>query len=97
MRREILDDSLFEQLPDSGVDAMRAAERREDLELFDEALEALDLDQRAVFVLFEINNESCDEIARALEVPLGTVHSRLHAARAAFKKAHARLSKEGQP
>ena len=74
-----------------------SADVNEALDRVATALDSLDLEKRAVFVLFEINNESCDEIARALEVPLGTVHSRLHAARAAFKKAHARLSKEGQP
>lgn len=72
-----------------------SADTSESLDRVAKALDDLDMEKRAVFVLFEINNESCDEIARALEVPLGTVHSRLHAARAAFKKAHARLAKEG--
>jgi RNA polymerase sigma-70 factor (ECF subfamily) len=70
-----------------------SADAHQSLERVAKALDALDMEKRAVFVLFEINGEPCDEIARALEVPLGTVHSRLHAARAAFKKAHARLTK----
>ncbi len=71
-----------------------SADTSESLERVGKALDALDLEKRAVFVLFEINGEPCEEIARALDVPLGTVHSRLHAARAAFKKAHTRLANE---
>jgi RNA polymerase sigma-70 factor (ECF subfamily) len=51
------------------------------------ALDTLDLEHRAVFVLFELAGESCEEIAAALRISLGTVHSRLHAARIKFKKA----------
>lgn len=55
------------------------------------ALDSLDLDHRAAFVLFEIEGCSCQEIASALEVPVGTVYSRLHAARREFQRAHARM------
>ena len=62
------------------------------------ALGALDLDKRAVFVLFEILEEPCDAIAHALGVPVGTVYSRLHAARAQFQRAYAALGGgEGEP
>jgi RNA polymerase sigma-70 factor (ECF subfamily) len=49
-------------------------------------LDQLSLDQRAVFVMFEIEGIPCAEIAALEGVPVGTVHSRLHAARAAFAK-----------
>jgi RNA polymerase sigma-70 factor (ECF subfamily) len=52
-------------------------------------LDALDLTKRAVFVMFEIEGLSCAEIATAMGVPLGTVYSRLHAARRAFAAAFA--------
>jgi RNA polymerase sigma-70 factor (ECF subfamily) len=87
VRREVLDDALVDDSPDSGLDAMRAAERREDLELFDAALGVLDLDQRAVFVLFELDDMTGDEIAEVLQIPLGTVYSRLRLARQGFKRA----------
>jgi RNA polymerase sigma-70 factor (ECF subfamily) len=87
VRREVLDDSFLDESPDGGVDAARAAERREDLELFDSALETLDLDQRAVFVLFELENMTGDQIAEALAIPLGTVYSRLRLARGGFRRA----------
>jgi RNA polymerase sigma-70 factor (ECF subfamily) len=54
------------------------------------ALDALDLGHRAIFVLFELEDESCESIAKALDVPIGTVHSRLHHARRAFRKAYDR-------
>jgi RNA polymerase sigma-70 factor (ECF subfamily) len=45
------------------------------------ALAALDPDKRAVFMMFEVEGMSGQEIAECVGVPLGTVHSRLHAAR----------------
>lgn len=46
------------------------------------ALDELDLEHRTVFVLYELEGEPCARIAEALDIPLGTVHSRLHHARA---------------
>lgn len=63
----------------------------EGLRRVQQALECLDLDHRAVFVLYEIDGESCASIASGMELPLGTVHSRLHTARKKFTKAHAQL------
>jgi RNA polymerase sigma-70 factor, ECF subfamily len=57
-----------------------------------QALDALPLDQRAVFVLFELEGQSSDEIAAGLGIPVGTVYSRLHKARAEFKKKYERLT-----
>ncbi len=41
--------------------------------------------QRVVFVMFEVEGFSCDQIAAELGVPLGTVYSRLHTARKMFQ------------
>lgn len=57
----------------------------------DRALEALDDDKRAVFVLHELDEVSIPEIACALEIPEGTAWSRLRAARAEFGKAARRI------
>lgn len=46
----------------------------------------LDEKQRAVFVLFELYDESCESIAAGLDMKLGTVYSRLHTARLAFRR-----------
>jgi RNA polymerase sigma-70 factor (ECF subfamily) len=45
-------------------------------------LDALTEDQRAVFVLYEIEQLTMNEIASAVGCPLQTAYSRLHAARA---------------
>jgi RNA polymerase sigma-70 factor, ECF subfamily len=68
-----------------------AAETAQALARVQSALDHLDLDRRAVFVLFELEEASCEEIARGLDIPIGTVYSRLHAARRTFLEHHARL------
>ena len=56
-------------------------------------LDTLDLEHCAAFVLYEIEGESCDAIASAFEVPVGTVYSRLHHARRRFIDAYSNLSR----
>jgi RNA polymerase sigma-70 factor (ECF subfamily) len=48
-------------------------------------LAALAPEQRAILVLRDMDGQSEAEVARALHVPLGTVKSRAHRARAAFR------------
>jgi RNA polymerase sigma-70 factor (ECF subfamily) len=55
----------------------------------------MDLDKRAVFVMFEIDELPCEAIASALGVPVGTVWSRLSAARKQFQAKLARLTQKG--
>ncbi|MEQ8459144.1 MAG: sigma-70 family RNA polymerase sigma factor [Sandaracinaceae bacterium] len=83
---------------DLALDAVSAAASPEQalatqrsLERAQRCLDGLDLDHRAVFVLFELEGERCADIAAALGVPVGTVHRRLHTARARFKAAYAAL------
>ncbi|MEM9187926.1 MAG: RNA polymerase sigma factor [Myxococcota bacterium] len=62
------------------IEIRRAAEARR-------ILDRLDATQRVVFVMFEVEGFRCREIAEMLDVPVGTVHSRLHAARARVARA----------
>ncbi len=61
--------------------------------LFDEteailrAFDRLNADQRTILVLHHLRHQSVVAIADALDVPVGTVKSRLHAARAALDAA----------
>ena len=71
--------------PDSIAEAREAQQRLKSL------LDELDLEKRAIFVMFEIDEMPCDEIASLLGVAVGTVYSRLHAARKAFAAALGRL------
>lgn len=59
------------------------------------ALEEIELDRRAVFVLHDIDGCTGEEIARTLEVPLGTVYSRLRLAREDFSAKMRRLQARG--
>jgi len=54
-------------------------------------LDTLKLEHRAVFVMFELEGMTTAEIAEELGSPIGTVHSRLHHARKAFKAALTRF------
>lgn len=65
--------------PDELADQKRARE------MLDRLLERLDLDTRAVFVLFEIEGFTVPEIADLLKVPLGTAASRLRRSREQFR------------
>ena len=49
-------------------------------------LAKLSLEKRAVFVMFEIENLSCQEIADLMGIPIGTVYSRLYGARAQIER-----------
>jgi RNA polymerase sigma-70 factor, ECF subfamily len=74
-------------------DALAAHQAREAL---DAVLDDLDLDKRAVFVMFELDEMSCEQIAGELGIPLGTVYSRLSSARKAFQKAVTRTRARNQ-
>lgn len=56
-------------------------------------LDELDLERRAVFVMYEIDEVPCEQIAEMVGVPVGTVHSRLHTARKEFQRAAERWQK----
>jgi RNA polymerase sigma-70 factor (ECF subfamily) len=62
-----------------------------------EALEALDLDRRAVLVMHDIDGQPAPAIAEALEIPLNTVYSRLRTARAKFSARIGKLRSRGGP
>jgi RNA polymerase sigma-70 factor, ECF subfamily len=53
-------------------------------------------ERRATFMLFEIEGASCAEIAELSGVPVGTVYSRLHAARKHVSARLATLQKAGK-
>lgn len=81
--REDASDDL-EQI-DGDPSPLRALEHRRLLAELDEALAQLSEHSRSVFVLYEVEGFSLPEIARSLEIPLGTATSRLRRAREAFE------------
>lgn len=81
-------DGTATELPDPtarGTDAgAHAAEARR---LVTEALDTLDEELRAIVLLRDVQDLDYDEIADVLEIPRGTVKSRLHRARAELASA----------
>ena len=62
--------------------------------LLDEALDALPIDFRAVFVLFEMEELTMIQIAELLDLAPGTIASRLRRARELFRESSRRLVSE---
>jgi RNA polymerase sigma-70 factor (ECF subfamily) len=85
--RELLDSSNVEEEIDLRADVAREAEHHERLSLLENLLAGLEVEQRNVFILFEIERLTGEEIAEMLTIPLGTVYSRLQLGRAAFRQA----------
>lgn len=88
-RRETIDDALEPVDHAPSVDERLDAERARRTVL--EALEGIDLDQRAVFVMHEIDGVAIPAVAAALAIPLNTAYSRLRLAREKFAAAVRRL------
>lgn len=87
VRHEVLDEASIDREESPAKTAAEVVEQREALQLFDAALERLSLEQRTVFILFELEEMTGDRIAECLELPLGTVYSRLRLARESFRRA----------
>jgi RNA polymerase sigma-70 factor (ECF subfamily) len=71
-------------------------DQRQERSVLDEILDALPDDLRAVFVLYELEEQTALEIAKLLSLPAGTVASRLRRARAEFEQIVKRLKARGQ-
>jgi RNA polymerase sigma-70 factor (ECF subfamily) len=91
-RRREVDGAATEEMlslapgPDAVLDRRRAAE------LLDQVLEEMDDTVRAVFVLHEVEELTMAEIANVLEIPPGTVASRLRRGREQFNHRLSRIS-----
>jgi RNA polymerase sigma-70 factor (ECF subfamily) len=85
-------EQLVESVSSEGMDAPQEEEleRHRALARLDEALDELDDDKRAVFVLFELEQVPMTEVAEAAGCPLQTAYSRLYAGRKIVEAALAR-------
>lgn len=61
------------------------AEEKDEMERVQRALLGLPLQQRVVVVMYYLNDLSLQEISETLDIPLGTVKSRLHYGRRALQ------------
>jgi RNA polymerase sigma-70 factor, ECF subfamily len=92
-RREAMVGEDLEEIVDPAPLPDVTAEEQQRRRYLDDLLDALPMDLRSVFVLFEIEGLASPEIASMLEIPVGTVASRLRRARATFRDAAQRLRK----
>jgi len=77
-------DEVLATLPDASLDPLQRLERQERLRRVRAAVRTLTPQHRLVLRLRDGEDMSYEEIARAIGVPVGTVRSRLHNARAAL-------------
>ena len=100
-RRRAIERARHEPIEDDepsrvGTPEQLVIDRRALLAL-DEVLAALDEPSRAVFVLFELEGFTLSEIAELLQIPRGTVASRLRRAREDFFRGARRLRAKFAP
>jgi RNA polymerase sigma-70 factor (ECF subfamily) len=79
-------------LIDTTADSEELLDRRRARAMLDRALGAMPMDLRTVFVLFEIEELTMAEISHVVEIPAGTVASRLRRAREVFREIVSRMS-----
>ncbi len=79
------DDGPQPELEDEADGPVRRALRHEDVEVVREAISGLEEDLREILVLRDIQGLSYKELTEVLELPAGTVKSRLHRARGELK------------
>ena len=95
-KHEVLDEAPDRPAPTSAPE--NALERSAQRAVLNEGLATLDDDRRTVFVLYELEEMTTSEIARTLEIPEGTVSSRLRTARADLAAAVRRImAQKGKP
>ena len=70
------------QIPSQGPGTDQGSHRSEAEEILHEALARLDEEPRTIILLRDIQDLSYEEISEILDLPRGTVKSRLHRARA---------------
>ena len=92
-RNEVTDaETVMERRPDEAPSPQKLTEAGELGRAIERALSALSPEDRAVVVMREVQGMPYDEIAAALDVPLGTLKARLHRAR---DRMRARLTRAG--
>jgi len=89
-RGEHVDDAL-DHIADDAPSPAELADRQRARAVLDRVLDGMDLELRAVFVLYELEEMTMADIGITLELAPGTVASRLRRAREAFQAAVTRL------
>lgn len=89
------DSSWEELLPAREASASDELVKEESLDLLQKALERLPTMYRSAIALCDIEGQSYEDIAQVMDVPVGTVRSRIHQGRVLLRKAYEELEKRG--
>jgi RNA polymerase sigma-70 factor, ECF subfamily len=95
-RYEVSSSDVIPDEVDLRADVHRAAEQGERVALLESILAKMSPAERNVFVLFEIECLTGEDISAALNLPLGTVYSRLAQARTILRQALARAKRRDE-
>jgi RNA polymerase sigma-70 factor (ECF subfamily) len=93
--REVHDDEALRLAVDPGSSPEELLARRRARRTLDAVLDAMSIDLRAVFVLVELEELTAPEVASLLDIPIGTVASRLRRARQEFHGIAERMRANG--
>jgi RNA polymerase sigma-70 factor (ECF subfamily) len=85
-RREVPSDDVMAEHEDESPNAEQHAQTQEELAILDRFLASLEPSLRQVFILFELEGMTMASISATLELPPGTVASKLRRAREAFQE-----------
>lgn len=85
------DEDAIAAAADPAPNAEEQLESQEARALLDEVLDAMDPELRVIFVLFELEEMTTAQIAALIEIPAGTVGSRLFRARKEFEAMSTRV------
>lgn len=83
---ELEETSVARQIEDTSPTPAEVAESQERSDLLHEAIQSLPEYQRMMIVLYHGEGQSYEEIAAAMDLPIGTVKSRLNRARLALRQ-----------
>lgn len=85
----------IDNLASDSLSPVEELQRKETRDLVNRCLQMLPEPEREVLIMKDLLDSSYEEIAEAIDIPMGTVKSRLNRARRAFKDAWVRMhSKE---
>jgi len=94
-RRKRYSDAELPERADEGPGPELEAERRDEARLLREAIDALPDKYRAVITLYHLQGRQYEEIAKVLELPMGTVKTHLFRAKELLRKRLA--AKDAEP
>jgi len=83
---ELEETTVVRQIEDPNPTPAERVEKQESMDLLQDAINSLPDYQRMMIVMYHTENRSYEEIAEALEMPIGTVKSRLNRARLSLRE-----------